>query len=167
MNDCDRIRKRLDHLAAGEPDGKIEDAMVRHLDGCPDCRRSLDAIESILQGAGEVRGDIAAALASVDWEATAERIADAAFAAPAARPAEGPLFRPFRGRLLRPRFRRPRAAGADFLWGFPCANVRPMYSLPERANISRQAAQFLDLSANHQVHPLSTFQRVGAPPTTT
>lgn len=104
MNDCDRIRKRLDRLAAGEPDREIEDAMKRHLERCPDCRRSLEGTEKILRGAGAVRGDIAAALASVDWEATAERIADAAFAAPAARPAPAPSFRPLRSRLfqLRP-----------------------------------------------------------------
>jgi hypothetical protein len=110
MNDCDRIRTRLERLAAGEPAGEIEDALMRHLDRCPDCRRSLDGIERILQGAGEVRGDIAAALASVDWDATAERIADAAFAAPAAmkaagRQAAGPSLSPFRRRLFQPRFR--------------------------------------------------------------
>ena len=62
MNDCDRIRKRLDRLAAGEPAGEIEDAMKRHLERCPDCRRSLDGTEKIPRGAGEVRGDIVAAL---------------------------------------------------------------------------------------------------------
>jgi hypothetical protein len=74
----------LDRLAASEPVGEIEDAMKRHLDRCLECRRSLAEIERIFESAGEVRGDISAALASVDWEATAERIAAAAFAAPAA-----------------------------------------------------------------------------------
>jgi hypothetical protein len=105
MNDCDRIRKRLDRLAAGEPDGEIEDAMKRHLERCPDCRRILDGTEMILRGAGDMRGDIAAALASVDWEATARRIADAAFAAPPARRKAEPSSGPFWARLLQPRLR--------------------------------------------------------------
>ena len=105
MNDCDRIRKRLDRLSAGEPAGEIEDAMKRHLGRCPDCRRALDETEKILRGAGEMRMDITAALASVDWEAAAERIADAAFAAPAARREAGSSLRPFRSRLFQPRLR--------------------------------------------------------------
>ena len=100
MNDCDRIRKRLDRLAAGEPEEEIEDAMKRHINQCPDCRRSLEGIERIIQCADEVRGDIAAALASVDWDATAERIADAAFSAPAVKPHSRLSLRPFRDRLL-------------------------------------------------------------------
>jgi hypothetical protein len=46
----------------------------------------------------------------VDWEATAERIADAAFAAPAARPAVGGSLRPFWSRLFQPRLRPVTAA---------------------------------------------------------
>jgi len=109
MNDCRRIQKWLAALAAGEADGGDGAALERHLERCPECRRSREEIRRIVEGAGRVREDLAAAMAEVDWDANAERIADAAFAgprpAPAARPAPGRAlfilrFRPAMAGLL-------------------------------------------------------------------
>jgi hypothetical protein len=101
MNNCRNIQKRLAALAAGETVGGDDAALERHLARCPECRRSREEMRRIAEAAGRVRGDIAAAMAEVDWDAHAERIADAAFSVPRPAPASRPSF----GRaLFAPRF---------------------------------------------------------------
>jgi hypothetical protein len=107
MNDCRKIQKRLAALAPGEADGGDDEALERHLGRCPECRRSRDEIRRIAEGAGRVREDLSAAMTDIDWNAHAERIADAAFCGPRPLPAR----RPSAGRtLFVPRFR-PAMAG--------------------------------------------------------
>jgi len=103
MNDCRRIQKRLAELAAGEAGGGDGAALERHLERCPECRRSREEIRRIAEGAGRVCEDLAAAMAEVDWDAHAERIADAAFAGPRPAPVRAlfiPRFRPAMAGLL-------------------------------------------------------------------
>lgn len=86
MNTCRKMQRKL---AAGA--GEDDRAAARHLSRCPSCRAFAEELGRIREGAADARGDLAAAMAGIDWDAHAERIADAAFApglpAAAARPA--------------------------------------------------------------------------------
>jgi hypothetical protein len=94
---------------------------------CVDCRKEFDDIGKILDGAGALSADVRKAMAEVDWDAFAERVAQAALegrrergteaAAAAASARATRALRPagkrlsFWGTLLSPRWR-PAFAGA-------------------------------------------------------
>jgi hypothetical protein len=63
----------------GELDGPDEANMKKHIQECPECRRSAEEIERILAGANAVHQDIQKAMETVDWEALPRQIAEAAF----------------------------------------------------------------------------------------
>ncbi len=68
--------------------------MAEHLEKCPDCRAEADEMRRVIEKAEAVKAEIRQAVASVNWEALPDTIADRAFAAsrkperalPAARP---------------------------------------------------------------------------------
>ena len=80
MNSCRKTRKALLTSLGSGGDGRNEDAMNKHLDDCPDCRRTAKDVRTILAGAESVREDLREVMARIDWDALPERIADAAFA---------------------------------------------------------------------------------------
>jgi hypothetical protein len=139
MNACDAIRRRLKALAQGGPVSEDEAPMTQHLEECPECRRSRDEIQRILDGAGAVRGDIESAMASIDWEALPERIADAAFTGKA-RPADARKTRSFWAALVQPRFR-PVYAG--LVAGIVLGSVGMLVVLKSRPGALRAARPYV------------------------
>jgi hypothetical protein len=104
MNACQKTRNRLAASLEGDVGGADEDAMKKHLDECPECRRTADEVRRILDGAESVRGDLGEVMATIDWEALPRRIADAAFAGPRPNPESSPS-RSFWRALIQPRWR--------------------------------------------------------------
>ncbi len=64
--------------AAGTPD-EPGPAVKEHLAMCDECRHEFKDVQKILAGAEAVREEMDKAMASVDWDALSERIADAAW----------------------------------------------------------------------------------------
>lgn len=104
MNDCQKTKNRLTAFFEGGPDGNDEDAMKKHLDECPECRRTAEDLRRILDGADAVRGDLREVMASIDWDALPQKIADAAFSGTKRAPEPAPA-RSFWRTLVQPRFR--------------------------------------------------------------
>jgi len=77
MNDC-RTNRVTMTAEAGIPNAPGP-AIKEHLAMCDECRREFEDVQKILAGAEAVRGEMDKAMASVDWEALSERIADAAW----------------------------------------------------------------------------------------
>ena len=82
MRTCRKVQRRLVSEA-----GTGDRIVARHLERCPKCRALADGLTGIRGGAALVRGDLGAAMAGIDWEAQADRIAAAAFAPPHPAPA--------------------------------------------------------------------------------
>ncbi len=51
MSDCQKIQGCLAAFLDGELNGNDEVHMKKHLDDCPECRRSLEDMRRILDGA--------------------------------------------------------------------------------------------------------------------
>ncbi len=77
MNKCERIAPDLELLAAGELDAKRRRRVESHLAACPACRRALAAWRALLAAAAVPAAEMEAAMESVDWAETAERVAAA------------------------------------------------------------------------------------------
>jgi hypothetical protein len=78
---------------------------------CADCRREDNEIRTILEGADALHDDVRGAMAGIDWDGFADRIAEAAFSG-RRRPADAPSrLRRFWAALFAPRWR-PVLAGA-------------------------------------------------------
>lgn len=104
MNDCQKTRDCLTASLEGGLDGGNEDAMKKHLQDCPQCRRTAEDVRRILDGADAVREDLGEVMAAIDWEALPRKIADAAFAGKKRAPEPSPA-RSFWLTLVQPRFR--------------------------------------------------------------
>jgi len=97
MKTCRRWRKEFGG-DPGEFAGRASTSPWKeHLAMCPDCRKEWEDAEKILQGAAALKEDVRAAMATVDWEALSEQIADAALSRRRMSPS------PVRVRPLRPR----------------------------------------------------------------
>jgi len=80
MSDCQKNQERLSAFLGGEITDDAEARMKEHLERCPKCRKDMDDIQRIMAGAEALHKDIEKARDTVDWEALARRITDAAFA---------------------------------------------------------------------------------------
>jgi len=118
MSDCQKSRGCLAAFLDGELNGNDEVHMKKHLDDCPECRRSLEDMRRILDGADAVREDIQKVMDTVDWDALPRQIAEAAFAGKGRAPRVSRASS-FWQALVQPRFR-PAAglkysASSDFI----------------------------------------------------
>ena len=102
MKTCIRDKQELVAYLLGDLDGAEAEAVDRHLQDCPACRRERDFLKKIFNGAGAAHRDLEKAMATVDWEALPERIARKVFD--------------------RPEARRPERAGRGW---FPALSFRP------------------------------------------
>jgi len=57
MSDCQKTQECLAAFLDGELDGNDEVQMKKHLDDCPECRRSLEDMRRILDGADDDPGE--------------------------------------------------------------------------------------------------------------
>jgi hypothetical protein len=89
--------------AAGAPGSAVKE----HLAMCDECRREFEDVQKILAGAEAVREEMDKAMATVDWDALSERIADAAWKGPESNPARARARERtgFWGALTAPRLR--------------------------------------------------------------
>jgi len=104
MSDCQKIQGCLAAFLDGELNGNDEVHMKKHLDDCPECRRSLEDMRRILDGADAVREDIQKVMDTVDWDALPRQIAEAAFAGKGRAPRVSRASS-FWQALVQPRFR--------------------------------------------------------------
>jgi len=104
MNACPI--KRADWLAylSGDLEEGRRTTVAEHLKECPDCRREVEEIRRVFEGADAVKGEIQEVLHSVDWEALPSRVADYVFAK-AKKPGRASLIERIRMGLLQPRLR--------------------------------------------------------------
>jgi Putative zinc-finger len=102
MKPCRQNKQELVAFILGDLDREDGEAISRHLGDCPACRREMESLKRIFNGAGAAKKDIEKVMATVDWEALPERIARRVFDRPErlrAPSAGRSWFRPF---LLRP-----------------------------------------------------------------
>jgi hypothetical protein len=102
MKPCRQDKQELVAFILGDLDREDGEAISRHLGDCPACRREMESLKRIFNGAGAAKKDMEKVMATVDWEALPERIARRVFDRPESlrAPAAGKTwFGPF---LLRP-----------------------------------------------------------------
>jgi len=104
MKNCRMTRKKRFAFLESGHDGRDEDPMNKHIDDCPECRRTTEGVRRILDGADAVREDLQEVMASIDWDALPRRIADSAFAGTKRAPEPSPA-RSFWLTWVQPRFR--------------------------------------------------------------
>jgi hypothetical protein len=104
MNACPL--KKTDWVAylSGDLEDGRRTTVAEHLKECPECRKDVEEIRRVLEGADAVKGEIQEALRSVDWEALPSRVADYVFAN-AQKPEKVPLGERIRMGFLRPSLR--------------------------------------------------------------
>jgi hypothetical protein len=78
MNECKDIQKELAAYYYRELPEAESSRIEAHLETCRDCWQELNLIKKTLNGADALHPEIEAALASVDWEALPDKIADRA-----------------------------------------------------------------------------------------
>lgn len=81
MTTCRGYQKKFAALIADDLDVRGRRRLEEHAAACPACRREMERTRRLLEGAESVRAEIAAAVASVDWEALPGRISARAAAA--------------------------------------------------------------------------------------
>jgi len=87
MKKCPSIQSDLAAFLSGELEEARRREIKAHLEACPDCGRSLAEIEAVFRHAGKLEPEIEKELASTDWEAQADEIVSAVWAArPNSRP---------------------------------------------------------------------------------
>jgi len=73
---CERYQRELAAYLYGELPDEMSRAMEAHLQTCPDCRREMNDMKKVFNGADTLNPDMAAAMEKVDWEGLPDRIAD-------------------------------------------------------------------------------------------
>jgi hypothetical protein len=76
---CNKINRDLVALLYGELDNNIEKKVRSHLDICPHCQEELQGLKGIVQAADSLNDNVEKAMASVDWDALPNHIANAVF----------------------------------------------------------------------------------------
>jgi hypothetical protein len=79
MNTCDDYQKELAAFLYGEISLRQSRSLESHLESCPACRRELNSIKKVFNGADTLNPEMEAAMQQVDWEALSERIVDHAW----------------------------------------------------------------------------------------
>lgn len=78
MTSCRECRRSLVEYLSGELDPGRGEATMTHLKDCPGCRAEEARLRRVLETAATRKGEADRAMESIDWEALAQRIADAA-----------------------------------------------------------------------------------------
>jgi hypothetical protein len=73
---CERYQKELAAYLYGELPDEMSRAMESHLQTCPDCRREMNDMKKVFNGADTLNPEMAAAMEDVDWEGLPDKIAD-------------------------------------------------------------------------------------------
>jgi len=76
MSECDRYRKEFAAFLYGEMSPEQGQAIEAHLETCARCRREMNMIKKVFNGANTLTPEMEAAIEQVDWEALPDRIAD-------------------------------------------------------------------------------------------
>lgn len=135
MNNCKTYRDQWVAFLGRELGPEEERTMSAHLGACPRCRKEVETIRALFDGADSFREETRAALASVDWETLPSRIAERL----PERPAPESRFRErFRPGLWSPRFR-PVLAG--LLVGLLLGGTAVFFAL-RKPSFPRPAAEF-------------------------
>jgi len=77
MSECRRVRENLVAFLCGELGEGEKENVRRHLNACSLCRRELKQLQQTLQSARSLNPEMEKTLASVNWEALAEKIVHA------------------------------------------------------------------------------------------
>jgi len=73
---CEGYQRELAAYLYGEFPDEMSRAMEAHLQACPNCRREMNDLKKVFNGADTLNPDMAAAMEQVDWEGLPDRIAD-------------------------------------------------------------------------------------------
>ncbi|MFA9453743.1 MAG: anti-sigma factor [Candidatus Aminicenantaceae bacterium] len=73
---CERYQRELAAYLYGELPDEMSRAMEAHLHTCPGCRREMNDMKKVFNGADTLNPDMSAAMEKVDWEGLPDRIAD-------------------------------------------------------------------------------------------
>jgi len=79
MIKCRSVRPELAAFLSGELEEGAKRKTREHLESCPACNREMSGLREVLGDARTLETDIEREMASVDWDAQAERIASAAW----------------------------------------------------------------------------------------
>ncbi len=78
MTSCRKCRQTLVDLVEGRLDPRRKEETMEHLEQCPECREEEARLRKLLDAAESRKGEAERVMATIDWEALAERIADTA-----------------------------------------------------------------------------------------
>ncbi len=104
MTECQKIQKDLVAFIYGELEEKERELFEAHMDRCAHCRGELEEFKKITQAADVFKQDIEDAVASVDWQALPEQVAEKALKKDA-RPRRESWLEKASGFLFAPRLR--------------------------------------------------------------
>jgi hypothetical protein len=91
MKKCPMKKSDWQAYLLGDPEEGRSATVAEHLEKCPECRKEVEELRKVMDGAGAVKGEIREALRSVDWDALPDRIADYVYDR-APRPKRAPQF---------------------------------------------------------------------------
>ena len=100
---CELYQKELAAYLYGELPEEMSRAMESHLQTCADCRREMNDMKKVFNGADTLNPDMSAAMEKVDWDGLPDRIADRVLGRGSS--AHAPGRAGFRGALPAPRMR--------------------------------------------------------------
>ena len=100
---CEGYQRELAAYLYGELPEEMGRAVESHIQACPECRREMNDMKKVFNGADTLNPDIAAAMEKVDWDSLPDRIADRVLGRGGG--AAVPGRRGFWGALLQPRMR--------------------------------------------------------------
>lgn len=79
MTSCGQEKYDLVAYLLGELGGDGVRSVEKHIETCPDCRREMAGLKSVLNGAAAANKEVRRAMDTVDWEALPERVARKVF----------------------------------------------------------------------------------------
>ena len=100
---CELYQKELAAYLYGELPDEMSRAMESHLQACTECRREMNDMKKVFNGADTLNPDMSAAMEKVDWEGLPDKIADRVLGRGSK--ANAPGRAGFWGALLAPRMR--------------------------------------------------------------
>lgn len=73
---CDGYQEELAAFLYGELSQEASREMETHLESCSSCRREMNVIKKVFNGANTLNAEMEAAMEGVDWETLPDRLAD-------------------------------------------------------------------------------------------
>lgn len=73
---CERYREELAAFLYGELSAEASRELEAHLETCASCRREMNVIKKVFNGANTLNAEMEAAMEGVDWDSLPDRIAD-------------------------------------------------------------------------------------------